>query len=247
MSNLTKKAEFIKIELVEVKSPEELKTLVTTEATVLQQLPATTEASRKQVYDAITQGKKILKYVDSERLKVTRLLDMKKAEIMEKQKTLVLPLNQILEVKEKEIAVVDAEIFRKQQEEKARLKKEQEEREEELRKKQQEEAQQAANQQPTFFDQLNAEMGGFAIDSDPIIRGSLGINPFTKPTTPIAPTKPAAHKGINSEWVHELIDLSKVPLEYLILNEAAVKAAIKKGVREIDGLKIKEQAKTRFQ
>lgn len=39
-------------------------------------------------------------------------------------------------------------------------------------------------------------------------------------------------------WTYELIDLSKVPREYLKLDEGAVNSAVKSGVREIAGIRI---------
>lgn len=42
-------------------------------------------------------------------------------------------------------------------------------------------------------------------------------------------------------WTYELEDLSKVPLEFLALDEKKVKEKIKKGIREIPGLKIFEK------
>lgn len=41
-------------------------------------------------------------------------------------------------------------------------------------------------------------------------------------------------------WMHEVTDATKIPREYLIVNDAAIKAAIKAGVREIAGIRIYE-------
>lgn len=49
--------------------------------------------------------------------------------------------------------------------------------------------------------------------------------------------------GLKDNWVHEVVDLSKVPAHLLTLNEAAVKLAIKQGVREVPGLRIWNDAK----
>lgn len=50
---------------------------------------------------------------------------------------------------------------------------------------------------------------------------------------------------LQTEWVHEVVDLSKVPREYLALDEAKVKFAIKDGARgdSIQGLRIVERPK----
>ena len=74
-------------------------------------------------------------------------------------------------------------------------------------------------------------------------------------TTPIEiapPVLPDEDDGIKTEtgtsytkkqWVFELEDLMKVPIEYLMLNEKKVKDNIKAGVRNIFGIKIFEEKK----
>lgn len=49
---------------------------------------------------------------------------------------------------------------------------------------------------------------------------------------------------LRKEWTHELEDISKVPLEYLLLNEQKVRQAIKLGIRNIPGVKIFENETT---
>jgi hypothetical protein len=44
--------------------------------------------------------------------------------------------------------------------------------------------------------------------------------------------------GLRDNFVYELVDISKVPIAYLQVNDALAKAAIKSGVRQIDGLRI---------
>ena len=48
---------------------------------------------------------------------------------------------------------------------------------------------------------------------------------------------------MQTEWVHELTDITKVPAEYLMVDDRKVKAAIKAGIRNISGLEIKEVPK----
>lgn len=45
-------------------------------------------------------------------------------------------------------------------------------------------------------------------------------------------------KGITKSWAHEVEDISLVPREYLMIDEAKVKEAIKAGTRIIPGIKI---------
>lgn len=46
--------------------------------------------------------------------------------------------------------------------------------------------------------------------------------------------------GMRKTWQFEVTDQAKVPSGFLMVNEAAIKQAIKNGVREIDGVKIFE-------
>jgi len=55
-----------------------------------------------------------------------------------------------------------------------------------------------------------------------------------------ADTGASAH--VRKVWVHEVVDLTQVPREYLCLDERQVRDAIKMGVREIPGIKIFEKA-----
>lgn len=45
-------------------------------------------------------------------------------------------------------------------------------------------------------------------------------------------------------WEHRVVDPDKVPRQYLMVNDAAIKAAVKGGVRKIEGVEIFEAAKT---
>lgn len=64
---------------------------------------------------------------------------------------------------------------------------------------------------------------------------------------PLEPAKPVSargemgtHAGLRKSWDYSLVDLDQVPRQYLTLDEKAVKAAIKDGVRTIPGLNIFE-------
>lgn len=62
-----------------------------------------------------------------------------------------------------------------------------------------------------------------------------------------APAKSVGDTTFSKVWTFELVDLAKVPTQYVELNEQAVRAAIRSGVREIPGVKIfeKEQMSVR--
>ena len=46
------------------------------------------------------------------------------------------------------------------------------------------------------------------------------------------------------KWVHEITDAAQVPREFLMVNEASIKAAIAGGRRDIPGVRIFEQVRT---
>lgn len=50
-------------------------------------------------------------------------------------------------------------------------------------------------------------------------------------------------KGVSTRrtWHYEVIDVGSVPVEYLAVDDREVKAAIKAGIREIDGLRIYQE------
>lgn len=50
--------------------------------------------------------------------------------------------------------------------------------------------------------------------------------------------------SVSTKWAHRVVDPSEVPRMYLMVNEAAIKAAIAGGTRAIPGVEIYEVAKT---
>lgn len=52
----------------------------------------------------------------------------------------------------------------------------------------------------------------------------------------------SANSTVRSVWSFRLVDLSKVPVEFIQLNETAVRQAIKNGARNIEGLEIYQQS-----
>lgn len=74
------------------------------------------------------------------------------------------------------------------------------------------------------------------------------------PPAPVAPVvvKEAARvtsfSGVKAtatvKWVHRVVDPEKVPRQYLMVNDAAIKAAVAGGMRSIDGVEIYEDVRT---
>jgi hypothetical protein len=78
---------------------------------------------------------------------------------------------------------------------------------------------------------------------------------FDEPPPPVAPpvvAKEAARvvgfsgtkAAASVKWVHEITDAAQVPREFLMVNEAAIKAAIAGGRRDIPGVRVFEQVRT---
>ncbi|WP_420147058.1 hypothetical protein [Spirosoma sp.] len=53
-------------------------------------------------------------------------------------------------------------------------------------------------------------------------------------------------KGVQMRWSFEVVDSLGVPLEFLMINESAVKEAIRSGVRKIPGLRIYQEPITTY-
>lgn len=54
----------------------------------------------------------------------------------------------------------------------------------------------------------------------------------------------AAPTGTSTAWQIEITNKALVPIQYMIVDEAAIRKAIKEGVREIPGVKLKQVKKT---
>lgn len=78
---------------------------------------------------------------------------------------------------------------------------------------------------------------------------------FDEPVAPVAapaPVKEIARvvtasgrmAAASTKWVHRVTDPTKVPRQYLMVNEAALKAAVDGGMRSIEGVEIFETART---
>lgn len=68
--------------------------------------------------------------------------------------------------------------------------------------------------------------------------------------TPVLPEAPgpirteAGSASQRREWTFEIVDPMAVPREYLMINEKEIRAAVKRGIREIPGVRIYEETKT---
>ena len=77
----------------------------------------------------------------------------------------------------------------------------------------------------------------------------IGVDPVTLPT-PVIPRglgpvrTPQGTVSIKMVWRHRVIDVEKVPRQYLMINDSEIKKAITAGIREIPGIEIYDGAKT---
>ncbi|GAB3910146.1 hypothetical protein GCM10028803_49380 [Larkinella knui] len=65
-------------------------------------------------------------------------------------------------------------------------------------------------------------------------------------TTWLTPEVTSLPKGVQLKWNFEIVDPNQVPNGYWVIDEAAIKAAIASGVRDIPGVHIFEEAITTF-
>lgn len=67
---------------------------------------------------------------------------------------------------------------------------------------------------------------------------------MAKEAARIVSTASGVKASATMKWKGEVVDIDKVPRQYLMVNQAAVDAAIKGGVREIPGVRIFEDLQT---
>ena len=82
-------------------------------------------------------------------------------------------------------------------------------------------------------------------------KGTILPPPIPAPAPPPPSVAPAygnygSKATTKSKWVHEVEDLSAVPLKYLQVDDKAVKQAIRDGVRKIPGIKIIDEGTVAF-
>lgn len=71
----------------------------------------------------------------------------------------------------------------------------------------------------------------------------ISTPPPTLPDATRTRSLSGALTALKDNWVAELVDITKVPTAYLQVNDAAVKAAIRSGVRDIPGIRIWNDAR----
>jgi chromosome segregation ATPase len=159
------------------------------------------------------QAKLIENYIEDKRKELTKpILDRKKA-IDDLAKSLTKDLTEAVKHLREQILFYEQEQERKRLEELRRLEEEKRRKEEELKRMQME----GNIEQIEHIEKL-AEIETKAAELS------------------------EKSKNLREVWTFEVVDISLVPREYLVLDETAVRRAIQNGVREIPGLKIFKKA-----
>jgi hypothetical protein len=159
------------------------------------------------------QAKLIENYIEDKRKELTKpILDRKKA-IDDLAKSLTKDLTEAVKHLREQILFYEQEQERKRLEELHRLEEERRRKEEELKRMQME----GNIEQIEHIEKL-AEIETKAAELS------------------------EKSKNLREVWTFEVVDISLVPREYLVLDETAVRRAIQNGVREIPGLKIFKKA-----
>jgi len=156
-------------------------------------------------------AREVDKLIETKRKEVTKPLLDRKKEIDNFAKEITAELNDAVKGLRSQILTYKQEQERKRQEELRRIEEEKRKKEEELKAKLAAE-EEIKPEEVQEFKEIRAEEQ--KLQSAP------------------------APSGIRKQWTFELVDLNKVPHQYLMLDEAKVKAAIKLGVRDIPGIRI---------
>jgi hypothetical protein len=171
------------------------------------------EASERTAIEMAGQAKIFLKRMDDERKKIIQEPD-----------NFVRGVNKVVKVFRDKISAIETELKKKVGD--FQWKKELEHR------KREKAAQEAARK---LQEQVEKEAKEAGVEAPVIVPA-----PVEKKET-VTRTDTGASAHIRTEWkLTEVLDFSKVPDDYKVLNDKQVNAAIKAGIRNIEGLKIEE-------
>lgn len=217
--------QIIKVDLGAIKTKAELQKIVTAELEVVQTiLKVDTAEEREQAHNIISNAKKVVKYVGEERLKVTRILDAKKAEFMQTEKEIVADVNEAVERASTLVKQYDAKIFEEQQAEIAR-------------QKEQERQAEIARQEQA---RLQAQQEQLDVWDKEVIVAPMQTIEAPKPATVIA-----VPKGVRTVKDFRIIDFSKIPDKYKVLDNTLVREAMKAD-QPIEGIEYYTKPQTAF-
>jgi hypothetical protein len=217
--------QIIKVDLGAIKTKAELQKIVTAELEVVQTiLKVETAEEREQAHNIISNVKKVVKYVGEERMKLTRILDAKKAEFMQTEKEIVADINKAVERASTLVKQYDLKIFEEQQAEIAR-------------QREQEFQAEIARQEQA---RLQAQQEELDVWDKEVILAPIQTIEVPKPATIIS-----APKGLRMVRDFRVIDFLKVPDKYKVLDNTLVREAMRAD-QPIDGIEYFSKPQTAF-
>jgi len=163
-------------------------------------------------------GRKLEKLIEDRRKELTKPYDDEKKKIMDFVKQLVAGVNNAVEGLRGRILVYEREMERQRQEKLRQLQAEIKAKEEEAQRKLREAAKNQSVDESIEAARLNEEL---------MLDAQREVD-FAK----------AKSSNIRMVWTFEVTNLNEIPREFLVLNETAVRNAIKAGTREIPGINI---------
>lgn len=169
-------------------------------------------------------AKKIENLIEDKRKEITKPILDEKKEIDDFAKSLTNELSSSIKGLRDQILNYEKEEERKRQEELKQIAAENARKMAEIAKQEAElKAKQLADEMPTLA------------EAEALMSAKREQEQMQAKAIEVASAKP---NNLRKVWTYKIMDLTKVPLEYMIVNEKAVKAAIAEGKREIAGLEI---------
>lgn len=201
------------------------------------ELTVTDDGEAETVTEVLARISSTKKKVKEARLTITRPLDQSKKAALDLEKAILEPLEPIDRTLRKGLGEYQAEQQRKVREEQERIDRERREAEEKARAEAEAAARKAAEASDEQADEAEVE-ADLARARELVARA--------EPKQEVVPASPArAASGAASTrmvWDFEVVDPDVVPREYLKVDEKAIRqAVVRRGVREIDGVKIEQK------
>lgn len=169
-------------------------------------------------------AKKIENLIEDRRKEITKPILDEKKQIDDFAKSLTNDLNESIKTLRNQILNVEKEIERKRQEELRRIAEENARKDAEFRKLDEIlKARQAESNSPTIE------------ESEALMRAKQEREAMIAKQAEMESQKSS---NLRKVWTFEVTDLQSVPMDYLMINEKTVKAAIANGTREIPGIRI---------
>jgi len=116
---------------------------------------------------------------------------------------------------------------------------------EEAARKAQAEAQAKLNAEIAAENERRAQEAKATGQDIPVVQ-PVELAPVVAPVAPKVVRTEAGSAHQRKTWVFEVVDYDQVPREYLVVDESAIRRAVRDGIRKIPGVRIFEQTDTVF-